>query len=598
MRGTAIFAFCSTLSGLVTQSQADIVYTVGNGSAENRLAVKIEFVAKSDVTELQIPNWAPGSYRYSDNWKNVSAFSTYIDAKDKDTFTVQRQNEGKIPEIVTWRVSAKKGSLVRVAYEVPVAFGDGTGHFSGPSTYMYVVDRKNEKCILNFDFKEGTPAIVGLDPMGKSEVSYWAKNYDVLADNPVTYGAFTLDTYDLKGKKHYIAYRGVAKKNVDRDYVKQACSFIADMQGDFFGNIPYNRYVWHFSVNDSPDGAGGLEHLSSTQISMGSGAGPVVISVYSHEFFHLWNVKRIRSKPLGPFDYTTLPQTGALWWLEGVTDYYAHTLLARYGWYGKNEREKSALDKLYADVVSNVRGVRARKERMEISPYDSSFKVRDAANGRGNSQGLGVSYYNTGWLCGLVLDIEIMDKSDGKYSLDDVEKALWNICREDKPGFEEDEIRKQCVKFGGADLGTLYDQIIMKPGELPVETALKKIGKELVEIDEAYGKVPFSMRTSIEDQCLRITSSEIPELKQGDLIQSVNGKPTTGDVNATLTAALRSLNGSAKAGDTWAIKLKDGREVNIRIEAATRKAFKVRDLTTVDTKQLKLQKLFEAKKRK
>jgi predicted metalloprotease with PDZ domain len=597
MRGVSIVALGIVGAGLASQSRADIIYSVAPGSGENSIRVGLSLVAKGDSVDFQIPNWAPGSYRYSDNWKRVTNFTSSV-GLDKDKFQVVKENEGKIPEIVTWRVGAKKGALVNISYEVPVAFGDGVGHFAGPSTYMYVVGRKEEACVVHFKFGEETPVVVGLDPYAKTGSAYIAKTYDVLSDNPVTYGAFTLDTYDYKGKTHYIAYRGAAKKNVDREYVKKACLFITDMQADFFGNVPYNRYVWHFSVNDSPDGAGGLEHLSSTQISMGAGAGPGVISVYSHEFFHLWNVKRIRSKPLGPFDYTTLPQTGALWWLEGVTDYYAHTLLGRYGWYGKNEREKSALDKLYADIVSNTRGVRARKERLEVSPYDSSFRVREAANGRGNSQGFGVSYYNTGWLCGLVLDIAILEKSNGKYSLDDVEKALWQICREDRPGFAEDEIRKQCVRFGGTDLGALYDQIIMKPGELPVEDSLKKIGKELTEFEESFGKIPFGMRTSIEDKCLRVISSDIPDLKQGDLIESINERSTVSDTNATLTAALRSLTGSAKAGDTWKVKLKDGREVSVKIEEGKRKSFAVRSIPNPTANQIKLLALFEAKKRK
>lgn len=146
---------------------------------------------------------------------------------------------------------------------------------------------------------------------------------------------------------------------------------------------------------------------------MGSGVGPGVVGVYAHEFFHLWNVKRIRAKALGPFDYTTMPQTGALWWLEGVTDYYAHTLLGRYDWFGKNERFADPKEKLYGTLVQNVNARRARQDRMKVSPYDASYRVREAANGIGNSQGYLVSYYDTGWLCGFCLDVEMLDRRKG-----------------------------------------------------------------------------------------------------------------------------------------------------------------------------------------
>ena len=359
-----------------------------------------------------------------------------------------------------------------------------------------------------------------MNPVGGNQALYKVATYDVLADNPVTWGDYTLDTYKSYGKTHYIAYRGIPKKDVDRAYVMKACKFISDMEGDFFGGgVPYDRYVWHFSVNDAPDGAGGLEHLSSTQISLASGVGPGAVSVLSHEFFHLWNVKRIRSKILGPFDYTTQPQTGALWWLEGVTDYYAHTLLGRYGWYGKNERSPDPISKLYADAVQNLTAVRARQARLDVSPYESSYRVRDAANGRGNSQGYQVSYYDTGWLCGLVLDIEMLDQTSGKHSLDDVELALWEQCKDDNPGFEERDIRRHLVAFGGYSLGTFYDDVIMKPGELPVEKQLAKIGKELLTVDETVwfdSFFPESLVLTIKP--LGFRSPKIPQFRKAPLL--------------------------------------------------------------------------------
>lgn len=591
MRG--YFAIAA-VSAVCASSFAEITYTVGSGPTENRIAVTIQFVANSDSTELQIPNWAPGSYRYDDNWKKVQNFKSTVNGKEIEA-AVDKQNEGKIPTVVTWKLKTAKGQPVTVSYDMPVSFGDEVGHFSGPSTYMYIVGRKNEKCVLKFNFAKDTPIAVGLNP-GKNG-TWVAPDYDVLADNPVSYGNFLLDTVTVNRKTHSIVYRGAAKKLVNREYVKRACKFIGEMQSDFFRNTPYDKYVWHFAVNDSPDGAGGLEHLSSTQISMGSGVGPGVVGVYSHEFFHLWNVKRIRSKALGPFDYQNLPTTGALWWLEGVTDYYAHTLLGRYGWYGLNEREPAPIPKMYATLAQNVRGVRANKERFNISPYDSSFRVREASGGRGNSQGLGVSYYNTGFVCGFVLDVELLDKTNGKHSLDSVERALYDICKNNKPGFEEDEIRKQLIRFGGADMGPFYDQWIMKPGELPVEAALAKIGKRMSEIDEKFGQIPIILRTSFDDKALRIAQSDIPELKNGDIVVEVNGQATTGDSNSALTSALRSLTASAKAGDTWTVKTKDGKSVQFVIKEATRKKLVIEDVPGATPEQIRLRKIFESKKR-
>jgi predicted metalloprotease with PDZ domain len=373
------------------------------------------------------------------------------------------------------------------------------------------------------------------------------------------------------------------------------------MEGDFFGgSVPYDRYVWHFAVNVGADGAGGLEHLSSTEISMANGVGPGTVGVYAHEFFHLWNVKRIRSLPLGPFDYTTMPQTGALWWLEGVTDYYAHTLLGRYGWFGNNERQANPIDKMYATLVTNVTGVRAVQDRFNISPYDSSFRVRDAANGQGNSNGYLVSYYNTGWLCGLCLDIEILSQSNGKHSLDDVERALFNECKNNQPGFQEDQIRKLCVKYGGSALGDAYDTFIMKPGELPVEVQLAKIGYDLKDIDEPYGKVPFILGPSPDDRAMKVLSSDIPGLKIGDLVTRVNAVDLNSDQVNALRRSYAGLTRNAKSGDKWTLAVVTATEhkmMSIEIVSGTRKSKKVVSQPNPTPEQLKLRQLFESKKR-
>ena len=581
------------LTCVAASSLADLKYTVYPGSAENKLRVELELVAQSDKVEFQIPNWAPGSYRYDDVWKRVT------DVKAEGGVGVT--SDGTNPIITTWSVPSSKGKVARISYEIPVQFANKTGHFSGPSFYMYPVGRPQEPCSVEFKFAPGTPIITGMNPVGGNQALYKVPTYDVLADNPVTWGDFTLDTYKSYGKTHYIAYRGIPKKDVDRAYVIKACKFISDMEADFFGGgVPYDRYVWHFSVNDAPDGAGGLEHLSSTQISLASGVGPGAVSVLSHEFFHLWNVKRIRSKILGPFDYTTQPQTGALWWLEGVTDYYAHTLLGRYGWYGKNERQADPISKLYADAVQNLSAVRSRQARFDVSPYMASYRVREASNGRGNSQGYLVSYYDTGWLCGLALDIEMLDLTNGKHSLDDVELALWDQCKDDKPGFEEGDIRRHLVRFGGYAMGTFYDDVVMKPGEIPVEKQLSKLGLELATVDEKFGSIPFSLRVSIEDNAPRVTLSEVSGIAQGAIVTKINGTDVTGADARAQTSLYRSLQRTAKPGDIIKVTLKEAtgtREINVKVAEGTRKVQKITSVKYPTERQMMLRRKFESKKR-
>ncbi len=596
------FLYASTLLGalsLCVCSFGQLIYTVSDGSSASKIKVTLTFKAKADGAMVQMPNWAPGSYRYANNWRRATEVKAMIDGQGSQA---TKSEDGKLPIIVTWSIPAKKGQTVSVSYELDSPQTDGVGHYSGPSTYMYPVGRTQEPCTLNFAFAKPTRIAIGLNPT-KEDLTYKASTYDHLADNPVTFGDFKLDTYVQRGKTHYIAYRGpaVAIAGVDREYVRKACEFISLMEGDFFGGVPYDRYVWHFAVNVGTDGAGGLEHLSSTEISMANGVGPGVVGVYAHEFFHLWNVKRIRSMPLGPFDYTTMPQTGALWWLEGVTDYFAHMLLGRYGWYGTNERQANPIDKMYATLVQNVTGVRGNNERFNISPYDSSFKVREAAGGVGNSNGLGVSYYNTGFLCGFVLDIEILSQTNGKRSLDDVERALFQLCKDNKPGFEEGEIRNQLLKFGGSALGEMYDKIILKPGELPVEAQLAKIGYDLKDIEESFGKTPFSLNPSPDDKGMKVIASDIDGLKLGDLVTKINSVDFSSDQVNVLRRNYSGLTRSNKVGEKWTLTVTSGGQVktlNIELVSGTRKTKKVVSRTDVTPTQMALRKRFESAKRK
>ena len=458
---------CSILLAASSLTWAEIAYQVDVHPDKESLHVTMTLPKTGKGARLQIPNWAPGAYVLRDNFKSVLNLRA-TDGKGKvlkietQMETLQKpyevSGEKRVAEnsVCTWTVEPAPQTMIE--YDINLRVTDGAMHWSGPSTYLYEVNRLREKCRIVIKTPEGWPVYIGLDEVKNSPQVYTAKDYDVLADNPVTVGSVLVDEYVSRNRPHFIVMRGAAKSMVDRQKLRNACKLVSDFQGETFGDfLPMNKYVWHFDVNPGQDGAGGLEHLSSTQISLAAGVGPRAVSVISHEYFHLWNVKRIRSKVLGPFDYTRLPETGAIWWLEGVTDYYAHYLLYRFSFSDEAD--------FFADIVSNFNAVRRNPAHLEISPYASSFRVGESSNGRGNSNGYRISYYNQGWLVGMVLDLAIRTKTQGKKSLDNVLINLWNLCKRDGPGFEEDEIRKQLIRVGGTEMGDLYDRIVMKPGD-------------------------------------------------------------------------------------------------------------------------------------
>jgi predicted metalloprotease with PDZ domain len=491
------------LASIASTALARIDYTVRAVPGSDHLEFEMVIPSDGKALDVQIPNWAPGSYRLANNRQFI-----------KDVTAVRASREVAVTqnEDGSWSVSPGSSGDVTVRYSRTTGPLTDRMHITGPAYYLYVKNRIQEDCTIQFQLPEKWRATCGLNEKGGRFV---APSYDVLADNPVTVGDFVSDYYEVEGVKHEIAYFGGDVTKVDRKKVIDYCTKITKAESAFWGGLPFEKYVWHFTVMNGADGGWGLEHLSSTTIGLAQGVGEGTVSVLCHELFHAWNVKRIRSHVLGPFDYTVLPKTGALWLLEGVTDYYADLLLYR----------SNIFDEEYfkRNIVSNVRSTRANAQRFVVSPYDSSYRVGEAANGQGNSAGYGVNYYNTGWLVGLCLDLEIREKTGGEKSLDDVMYALYELCKDGKPGFAEGDIRKQLVKIGGPTLGDSYDNWVMKPGELPVEAQLTKIGFELETKSETFADTGFLKVWGQDNRLVIPRPTSNREYLANDEIVEING---------------------------------------------------------------------------
>lgn len=571
VRRIALFCFV----GLASLSLAEIRYAVLPIPEKSRIRVKMTFEAKAGPVELQMPNWAPGAYILSVPGRNVQDFRV-IDSGGSPV-TSEKQGDN------TWKFAADRNGTYTAEYTSPAAYSNGAMHYSGPQNYLYVVGRKEEKCRLTFSLQPSWNIAIGLDPIRGSKTDYSAPDFDVLADNPVTLGDFIELRYEVLGKPHFIAMRGVGKDRADQAAFLKMCRHTSESQADFFGGLPYRRYVWHLNITQG-GGGGGLEHLTSTAISCGPNVTVGIAELFAHEYFHLWNVKRIRSKPLGPFDYTQLPKTGALYWLEGTTDYYASLLPFRYGLHKEED--------FLGGIVSNTRTVRANAARLEVSPFESSMRVGEANNGRGNSNGWRISYYNLGWLVGLLLDIEIRHQTSGKRSLDDVMLALWHQCKDNKPGFEEDEIRKLCVRFGGEALGPFFDRVVMKPGEMPIEEQLAKMGLKMGEEQEPFVDPGFDIAPVFQSQSVRVARVRgIEGLLADDVVLAIGGTEIKGTgVGQVMGVANQAIAG-LKAGSPSSLKVRrEGKELDVAFtpKAATRPRFKVSADPEADAAKRKL----------
>ncbi len=440
------------------------VYTVQAAKNFQTLEVKIELDPGKTATEFQMPAWAPGDYRIIDFGKALSN----VTFKNGDNL-VQAEHIGRND----WK---PRSPVTSVSYSVadkdPVVFSDflritkDEYCFDGPAVLGCFVGHTNEKHTLKIVKTIEGPVVCALDELesnDKNIAEFTAPNYDVLVDNPVIHSKnIRIEPFMVYGKPHKIVAFNKSARVDMKSYV-DVCTKIVTEGAKMFGGLPYAHYYFLF---DFGGGGGGLEHASCTRIGLDPSPSAVEYTDFiAHEFFHAWNVKRIRAKPLGPFDYTKPAITGALWWLEGVTDYYAKILSVRSGIWSRTQFLRSI-----SESIASIANVPARKR---VSADECSRRVWEANNSEGYG---GMSYYLKGELIGACLDMAIRSESDGTSSLDDVMRALYKECSDGKPGFAENRIRELCVVFGGEALGPLYDECVMKPGDVPIDRYLPKLG--------------------------------------------------------------------------------------------------------------------------
>jgi predicted metalloprotease with PDZ domain len=517
---------------------------------------------REDKISVQIPTWSPGAYmagNYAANIKDVTA-----ETDGGSSLAVEH------PDSITWSVTPGSAKSVKVRYSV--TGGDiqpNRAHISGPRTYMYVVGRKEEPVELSliFDNDPGKwPNVAtSLDrvvpqPLRDLGPIYRAPNYDTLADAPIEMGDFWEESFTVKGVPHQVVLYG-SYANTDKaklvDYSKRCAEAITS----FFGDVPFKRYVFMYrSAGTNSGGAGGLEHLGSTEIGLRGLIEDRVRSVIAHEYFHAWNVKRIRPAVLGPFDYTKVPQTRNLWWSEGVTSYYGDLLSRRYGLNTDLEYFKHL-----ADTITTLQHNPAR---LKVSADESSLRVVEANNSQGYG---GLSYYNKGELVGLCLDLRIREVTHGRKSLDDVMKGLYAQCgKGNKSGFGEDDIKKRVNRVAGQDLSAFYDRCVRSTEELPLTECLAAAGVTAFPTDYPVLRPFLGMDMRPSRTGTGITVSNVAEngpaakagLQSRDVITAVDGKPAD-------TAAAARLR-DAKTRDTFVLTVqRSGQTLDIPIEVGS-----------------------------
>jgi predicted metalloprotease with PDZ domain len=501
---------------------------------------------------FMLPVWIPGSYMVREFARNIVTLRAFNEAGRK----VRIEKTDKH----TWQAAPVNGALT-LRYEVyawdmsvrAAHLDDTTGFFNGTSVFLAAVGHEVAPCLVDIQkpagpaYRNWRVATALPEARGTKRYSfgeYSAQNYDELVDHPVTLGEFALATFKAHGVPHDIV---IAGRVVALDMARLAADLkrICEAQIALFEpkskKAPVDRYV--FMTQAVSDGYGGLEHRASTALICNRTDLPVegrpqitegyrtYLGLCSHEYFHTWNVKRIKPAAFAPYDLTRENYTSLLWLFEGFTSYYDDLILVRSGLI-KPEEYFALLGKVVGGVL---RGSGRLKQTVAESSFDAWVKYYRQDENAPNAI---VSYYTKGSLVALAFDLTIRAQTNNRKSLDDVMRLLWQRFGRDfyrgKPvGVAEDEIEAIFAEATGAELGALFEQAVRSTRDLPLETLLEPFGIALAPEPDRNAKPSLGARLRGGADCTLAavhdgSAAQKAGLSAGDVLVAIDGLRVTG----------------------------------------------------------------------
>lgn len=469
----------------VAQTPHDYILTLEDRKAHFlKVDLTLPLAGKNAHVDFCMPAWAPGAYQIANYAKFVQEFS----ARDEKARVLAFRKIDK----QTWRVFPAGGKELRVAYRVFAnLLSDVTSELNeehaqvfGPQVFMYVADQKHKPVRLRVRQLQGWRIASGLEAANDS--TFLAPNYDEFIDAPLEIGDFLEAKFEAEGATFRFVLHGEDPNNRMNDFAQKLKKIVTE-QIRMMGGMPARQYVFIWHV-DPRANYYGLEHLNSTSIGMPHPVGDyssvegwelyagmlnqdIDLEYAAHEFFHLWNVKRIRPLELGPFDYTREVYTTGLWIAEGFTDYYGYLTLLRCGLWSPAKWLR-----FYSNLINSYRQASGRQFR---SPSESSMDVwlwNYGEGEQGNLERTYFSYYPGGNLVGLCMDLRIRHETQNRRSLDEVMRALLQRFSYPKPGFTEEQFWQTVSETTGLKWEDFRNRYVDGTEALPFEKYLSFAG--------------------------------------------------------------------------------------------------------------------------
>ncbi len=528
-----------------------------------------------ETQDFKLPSWTPGYYRIQDYARNVINFR----AADGNGRPLSWEKTAKN----VWRVQTGRAASAILNYDV-YAFSPGVADsylddsraFVCPAgVFMHAAGRLGQSStVVVRPLREGSRVASGLDPLEGKPNAFFAPDFDTLYDCPILVGDLEILSFEVRGVPHEVA--AVDLGTLDRRAFVADLAKIVEGAAALIGEIPYSRYVF---LLIGP-GGGGLEHMNSSALTFNPAglAFPAGykswLSFVSHEFYHLYNVKRIRPIALGPFDYDRENYTNLLWVSEGISVYYEDIILNRVGLMTRDE-----ILERFRSFIARYENVPGRLfQSATASSFDTWLHFFDRSENAANTT---ISYYDKGAALGLLLDLKIRHETQNRASLDDVMRTLYRtFYKEKKRGFTDKEFREACERTAGTSLAEIFDVCAATVKEIDYPRYLAYAG---LAIDVRPVEKPGAFfGAAVQDQGGRATVSTVewdsPAWRAGlsaqDEILAVDGKRVSARTLDEILAA-------RKPSDTVKVLISRRnavKEIEVLLGARTERSFRITPL--------------------
>ena len=478
---------------------------------------------RSPTLDLKMPVWTPGSYLVREYARHLQDFSARSGGGELTSRKLSKNH---------WQIATNNSTEIKVSYRiyandltVRTNHLDAThAYFNGAALFFFVPGLEQQPISIKIvppqsDWRVTTT----LTKIEGEENTFQAQDFDTLVDTPVEVGTHQVYDFEVLGKPHSLAVWSQGNANPQK--IIADTTKVIEVEAEIFDGLPYQEYL--FLLHLSGSGYGGLEHKDCCTLNYprfgfsDREKYERFMQLVAHEFFHLWNVKRIRPQALETFDYEAENYTTSLWFCEGTTSYYDAIIPLRAGIYD----HKTCLKNLSKDISKYLNTIGRTVQPLGESSYDAWIKLyrRDAYSD--NNQ---ISYYLKGELVSLLLDLLIRAKYQNKRSLDDVMRLMWSRFGQEEVGFSETQLRETIAEVAAENLDDFFARYIETTEELPFDDYLNPFGlylKTVSESDAPY--LGIRVQSDSNREVIEFVAAESPAALAGidakDVLLAIDG---------------------------------------------------------------------------